>query len=344
MKDHQFPLIEVSGNAYEMGYQHGAQTADMVERYLLWIEKLAAKPRDLLCRSAMKFLPVLEAAQATFAEEVRGVADGAKISIEEAMLCQVRLEAVQAGEEGCTAFALKGEATAGGTLLAGQNQDLETEYADVSILLHLKPADGRPRMLMFTFAGQLGYAGMNEHGVCNFNNALYNVDWRLGLSHYMLSRMMLEKRNVGEVIDLYRIHRACSGANKVICDGEGEIASVEVRPEGIALFEDDHPDWLVHTNHYLTREFTRHNTRERLRDSPARLERMRSLVKAEWGGVTVDALKRMLGDHDGDPAGICRHGMRSMYSISGYIAEPEKNILHVRRGHGCIGTWREYEV
>ena len=65
MKDHQFPLIEVSGNAYEMGYQHGAQTADMVERYLLWIEKLAAKPRDLLCRSAMKFLPVLEAAQAT---------------------------------------------------------------------------------------------------------------------------------------------------------------------------------------------------------------------------------------------------------------------------------------
>ena len=33
MPDH-FPLIEVSGSPYEMGYQHGAQAADLVKKYL----------------------------------------------------------------------------------------------------------------------------------------------------------------------------------------------------------------------------------------------------------------------------------------------------------------------
>lgn len=343
MNDNVLPFIEVSGNSYEMGYQHGAQTAEMIERYMLWIEKLTGKPRDLLCRKAMTFLPALQTAHPPLVEEVRGLADGAKISLEEAMLCQVRAEAVQVPDGGCTAFALRGEATETGSVLAGQNQDLEAEYADVAILLYLKPTDGRPRILMFTFAGQLGYAGMNEHGVCNFNNALYNFIWKPGLTHYMLSRMMLEMQSVDEVVNLYRRHRACSAANKVICDGSGEIASVEVRPDSIALFDDDHRDWRVHTNHYITPEFSRHEDGF-VPDSSPRLARMRSLIKEQWGHVTVDALKTMLADHAGDPAGICRHGERQWHSISGYVAEPEKHLLHVRRGHGCIGAWQAYEV
>ena len=343
MKDHPFPYIEVSGNSYEMGYQHGAQAAGMVQRYLLWIEKLTGKPRELLCRNAMTFLPALQAAHPPLVEEVRGLAVGAGIALEEAMLCQVRAEAAQVAEGGCTAFALRGAATLTQSVLAGQNQDLETEYADVGILLHLRPSDGRPRALVFTFAGQLGYAGINEHGVCNFYNALYNFTWRPGLSNYMLSRMVLETHSVDDAIEVYRRHRACSAVNKVICDGRGEISSVEVRPEAIALFTDDHPDWLVHTNHYLTEEFKRHENGF-LPDSPPRLARMRSLVKEQWGLVTVDALKEMLSDHEGDPAAICRHGEGHMHSISGYIAEPENRVLHVRRGHGCLGTWQTYGV
>jgi hypothetical protein len=71
---------------------------------------------------------------------------------------------------------------------------------------------------------------------------------------------------------------------------------------------------------------------------------MRSLVREQWGSVTVDTLKIMLADHEGDPAAICRHGERHMHSVSGYIAEPEKRVLHVRRGHGCLGAWQAYEI
>jgi hypothetical protein len=55
-------------------------------------------------------------------------------------------------------------------------------------------------------------------------------------------------------------------------------------------------------------------------------------------------MQEILADHAGDPGGICRHGDKAMHSISGYVAEPAKRLLHVRRGHGCLGTWTAYEV
>ncbi len=343
MLDQTFPLVEVSGTSYEMGYQHGAQAANLIQRYLLLIERLTKLPRAVLCRNAMTFLPRIQALSPALVEEIRGLAAGAALSFEEAVLCQARAEAGRVAEGGCTAFALIGSATADGQPLAGQNQDLEPEYADVAILLHVKPSDGRPRALMFTFAGQLGYAGMNEHGVAHFANALYDFEWQPGLPHYPLKRLLLEQVNVAACVDLLAQHRTCSAANVMLCDGQGHIGDVEVHPNGIARFYDDEPDWLVHANHYLTPPFVGYE-RNALPDSCPRLDRMRTLLRAHWGTITVETMQQILADHAGDPAGICRHGDRGMHSISGYIAEPAKGLLHVRRGHGCLGTWRAYEV
>ncbi len=343
MTAHSFPLVEVSGSSYDMGYQHGAQAAALVQRYLLWIERLTGKSRDVLCRNAMNFWPLCEALSPAFAEEIKGLAAGAEISLEEAVLCQARAEAAQMPDGACTAFALTRTATADGRTLAGQNQDLESEYADVAMLLRVKPADGRPRAMMFTFAGQLGYSGMNEYGLAHFANALYDFTWKPGLPHYPLKRVMLEQRTIQDCVGLLARHRTCSAANVMLCDGSGNIGAVEVRPEGIAQFQDKHPDACLHANHYLTEEFAGHETGF-LPDSCPRLDRMQTLVQQHWGAITVDTIKEMLADHENDPGGICRHGAVEMHSISGYIAEPEKRLFHVRRGHGCLGSWTAYEV
>ena len=216
-----FPLIEVSGSSYEMGFQHGSQAQPLIQRYLLLIERLTGKTRDLLCRNAMTFLPFIERLSPAYVDEIRGLADGAEIRFEEAVLCQARAEAGQVPDGGCTAFVVTGEATASGRPLAGQNQDLEVEYADVAILLQVRPNDGRPRALIFTFAGQLGYAGMNEHGVAHFANALYDFRWQPGLPHYPLKRKLLEQSNVRDCLDLLGRHSTCSAANVVLCDAQG---------------------------------------------------------------------------------------------------------------------------
>jgi isopenicillin-N N-acyltransferase-like protein len=336
-----FPLVEVCGDAYEMGYQHGTQAAALIDKYLILIEKMAAKKRDLLGRKALAFQPFIEKLNPLLIEEVRGLAAGAAISFAEAMLCQVRTAA--ASVEGCTAFALTGKATSHGQPLAGQNQDLGPEFADVGIVLHLKPTDGRPRAITFTFAGQLGYMGMNENGVAHFANGLADCQWRLALPHYPLKRTLFEQETVEQCIDILKEHRLCSAGNMVFCDGRGHIADVEIRPEGIAVYQDEDPDQRLHTNHYITPEFAPHETFG-IEDSCPRLDRLRALVKQDWGSIDVDTMKAALADHQGDPAAICRHGAKNMYSVAGYIADPANNLFHVRRGLGCTGTWQAYKV
>lgn len=343
MPSHTFPLVEVSGNAYELGYQHGVQAADLIRRYLILTERLTRMSRVTLCRNAMSFLPLIEQLSPAYVEEIRGLASGAGLSFEEAMLCQARAEAAYMKDEGCSAFALTGVATLDHSPLAGQNSDLLPEYSDVAILLHVRPTDGRPRALMFTFAGQLGYMGMNQYGLALFANALYDYQWQLGLPKYPMKRVVLEQRTVAEGINLLARHRLCSANNIVLADRQGNIGDVEVRPEGVAIFEDENPNRRLHTNHYVTSEFKSFETNT-LQDSCPRLARLRVLIQENWGAITLDTMKKILSDHDQDPGGICRHGESGWHSIAGYIAEPAKGVLHVRRGHGCLGTWQAYVV
>lgn len=340
---HAFPFIEVRGTARQMGLQHGAQAAPLIGRYLQWIEKLTGRPRQELGRRARAFLPAIAALSPRYIEEVAGLADGAGVSFDEALLCQVRGEAAQVPAEGCTAFAVTGSATRGGVTLAGQNQDLNPEFADLGIVLHLVPSDGRPRAIVFTFAGQLGYMGMNQHGVAHFANAVGGCPWRLGLPHYPLKRVLLEQPGLTECLAILGQHRTCSPANMVLCDGMGAIADVEIRTDGIALYADTRPEQRLHTNHYLTPEFAGFQP-DPPPDSVTRLERLRQLVEASWGALDVAHLQAIMADHVGDPGAICRHGEGGSHSICGYLAEPARGLFHVRRGHGCLGTWSTYEV
>ena len=339
----EWPYLSVEGSAYELGYQHGAQASHLIDKYLLWIDRMTGKSRDELCQNAMAFLPLMERLSPQYVEEVRGLAEGAGISFEEAVLCQARGEAAKVGDEACTAFAMTGKATKDGATLAGQNQDLAPDYADFALLLHVKPTDGRPQALLFTFAGQLGYSGMNEHGVAHFANALYDCPWKMGLPHYPIKRVCLEKQDVAGISEVLDTHHTCSAGNMVICSGDGEIADFEIRPEGAERYTGADPDCIIHANHYESEVYFDHETNS-LADSCPRADRMRSLVTEHYGEVSVETMKAILADHDGDPAAICRHGAEEMISVSGYIADATNRVLHVRKGHGCTGTWTAYEV
>lgn len=350
---HQFPYIEVSGSSYEMGYQHGAQIPDLIEKYLVLIERITNKSRDVLCRNAKGYIPLFEKFSSSYCEEMKGLAKGAGISFEEAVVCQLRGSAAyNPAHEGCTSFAMTGAATKNGLTYAGQNQDMEPEMADVGVILHLIPDNGRPRIINFTFAGQIGYHGMNSLGVSEFANALdggkpIKTDAQAGcaLGHYPLKRRMLESKNVQECIKLYRTHPMNGPANAMLCDGLGNIADLEIRPGlQVAEYKDESPAFIGHANHYVTPEFADPNRDNPESSSYIRHKRIHILVKENWGNITVDTIKKILADHEGDPGGICRHGLEGSHSICGYIAEANKGIFHVRRGHGCIGTWTAYEV
>jgi isopenicillin-N N-acyltransferase-like protein len=349
--EHAYPLFQAAGTPRVMGRAHGAQAAERIRGFVDYLGASLKLSRESLRKRAARFQPLFEQHCPHLLEEAAGLAEGAKIEPLEALAVQLRGELAGVNDEACTAFVVSRDATADGGTLIGQNSDTPAELMQYAYVLRLAPDEG-PRILMWTFGGMLGYHGLNEYGVAHFANALGGgPEWKFALSHYPVKRMMLEQRNLMAVRRLLREVPVCSNGNYVLCDGNGAIADVELTTSGPIEIPDD-GGIIAHSNHYLcgahacTANFSRS-----LPDSFPRLERMRQLLHAHRGRLSVGDLKTMLSDHEGHPTGICRHphdgpddpvlpaSGRTMASL---IAEPDRGRLHVARGNPCEGGYVTY--
>jgi isopenicillin-N N-acyltransferase-like protein len=379
----EFPFITVAGTSFEMGQQHGSQARAIIHRYIDYILAGSTKTREEMLADAMEFVAPIDALSPSYILETHGLAEGAGISFAEAMLCQTRgalpypSDSDRSMEEAatdtyrrascttrvgpvadhCTAFALCGTATRDGAPITGQNQDVSLDMDKFGLVIRLRPADDRPAALMFTWAGQLGYHGLNEHGVTHFANGLTGGPRGVpAIPHYPLKRACLEQRSILECKALLQSQPVCSSGNMVLADGTGAVADIEISPESCVQLSAEHSfnGSMLHTNHFLDPKLS-DKYPPLIADSLPRLIRLRSLVGLRWGDLTVDCMKRILADHgDGIEAGgagecqeggcICRHGLGAMDSVCGYIADVGTKTLHVRRGHGCTGHWVAYAL
>lgn len=82
----EFPYIVASGSAFQMGLQNGKQSETLIKKHLLWIERLTGLNRNVLRANAMRFLPYIERFSSKYAEEISGLAEGARIPLADAML------------------------------------------------------------------------------------------------------------------------------------------------------------------------------------------------------------------------------------------------------------------
>jgi isopenicillin-N N-acyltransferase like protein len=338
----RYPLVEVSGSPYELGRSHGRQVGDLAGRFVAMM--LQGKEIKEVKAGADRFVPLFERHTPRLVEEIRGVADGAEVPLWQAYLLQIRGEvgAVHAAE-GCTTFAVSGAGTDSGEILIGQNSDMGAQQEQVGIVLHVTPDHG-PRILMWTFAGHLGYHGLSSSGVAHFANALPGGPaWRLGLPHYPVKRLMLEQESLSGVLGVLDTTPVCSNGNYMLT-ASGEILDLELTPQGYARLDPDEPGFLVHTNHYLSDRFHTPETDAAAQaDSFQRQLRMTELITARYGRITVDDMKQFLSDHAAGPRSICRHDTDSR-TVASLIAEPATGRLHVSTGNPCQGRWSVYEV
>lgn len=350
MPSTSLPLVKVHGSPYQRGQMHGREVGNLIRLYpdvLLEVARLEARWRaldpagpapgreDFLAR-AMQFLPALKAFAPHLVEEMRGIADGAQLSFAEVLLVNVRAEVMGLGtaDSFCTAFAVGRSATADGSVLSGQNLDQHPLNRDLLIMLHVEPSVG-PAVLMCSFAGLVGYPGINEHGVSVFQNALSTSTWRgSAMPHYLLKRVLLEQAHVLGCVAVAANARVCSSANYVVTDGDGTLRDLEMTPDGMAMLDADR-DIVVHTNHFKSRSLVSQDALlSTLPDSARRAPRMEALLATRHGSLTVDDLKACLADHDDSPTGICRH-QAHVETIASIIAEPDQGRMHVAPGHAC---------
>lgn len=188
----QYQLFRVEGTHREMGRQHGEQASRQIRAHAGQI----GRSRAQLQAQASRFKPLFEKYCPHLLDEIAGLAEGAGITLEEAMAVNIRGELRKAPAEGCTTYVIGRRGTANREILVGQNSDMGQQSIDLGYILHLKPKS-KPQVLIWTFGGTIGYHGMNSGGVAIFENALSDngavPSGQFAMPHYPVKRMILDK-------------------------------------------------------------------------------------------------------------------------------------------------------
>ena len=340
----KYPLFVAQGSPRDLGRQHGEQASEKIRAHLDMMASQGRMSKEALCSRALSFRPLFEKYCPHLFDEMRGLAEGARITLAEGLAVNIRGELGHAALEGCTTYVISRAGASNRGMLAGQNSDMTSEIPPLGYVLHLKPVN-KPEILTWTFGGMIGYHGMNSAGVAHFANALGGgPEGRMGMPHYPLKRMILECDRMEQITKLFRTVPLASNGNYVVCDGHDAILDIEATTAGPEFLKDSGAGFLAHTNHFVCLRYARReNFAQSWKDSFPRLDRMNSLVQGKFGSLSVGDMKSFLSDHSGYPTSICRHDGESQ-TVASLISEPGERRMHVAVGNPCQNRYVTYSL
>src|SRR5262249_53893098 len=134
-----FPLIEISGPPHERGRQYGQKVADRIRKgtshYFAQLRELSLDAKGV-AELVRDYLPVVEAFEPSYIEEMRGIAAGADVPFEDVVLLNARTEIIKLANptirarlktaedpDGCTGIVVLPQAAGNGRLIHAQNWD-----------------------------------------------------------------------------------------------------------------------------------------------------------------------------------------------------------------------------
>lgn len=247
------PILDLHGTHRELGRQHGRAQRARIQAFLgdrlARINAVLPQPTSLaaLAPSLRHWRAAIGDTAPQLLGEIDGLAEGADIARDEALLLQLRRELTgyrrieTAGD--CSTLV---HDSASGRLLA-QNVDLNGAMAPELALLRIAHC-GR-RVLMLSFTGLLGYLGLNDRGLAVGLNLLLAGDWRPGVPGYLAIRHLLDEADdVDQALALLRRLPLASSRSFTLCDARRSVA-VECLPGGVV--HELPAGERAHTNHFL---------------------------------------------------------------------------------------------
>src|SRR5438067_1996552 len=240
------PVLDLSGTPAQIGAAHGESQRDRirayVDRFIGWLLQSAALAltEETLWAKWSPQVAVNQREAPELVEEMRGIARGAGVPFERIFLLNSLLDLnsfryldLANAFAGCSTFAVVAEAGTGKTL-AGQTYDMPAFHQDYLTLLRLKPAHG-PRQLVFTFAGIVGAAGLNDRGLSVNINYLSPLDVGLGRLHSVIVRQMLASTQLADALAHPVLPPRAGGAHFLVADAEGNVVSIETTAKRFAV-------------------------------------------------------------------------------------------------------------
>ncbi|HEX9032459.1 MAG TPA: C45 family peptidase [Streptosporangiaceae bacterium] len=352
------PFVRATGEPFEVGYRHGAALAGPIGAFidddLCRIGRVAPAPVTLesLRPLLAGYGDAIAAATPRLSQEIDGLAAGAGISRELAVLLQVRREVIgyQAvpARGDCSTYASLSAGPRGRPLLA-QTVDLNGDLDDQIAVLDVGLVGSPRRCLLLSFGGLLGYLGVNSDGLAIGLNLVLGGQWGPGLPPYLAIRHLLDNASsVAEALDVLHGLPLASSRSLTLCDPSA-VACVEILGGEVRLVGSAPAGPVAHTNHYLDPEFAR-------RDELNVFARNSSLLRLK---ACDDWLTR-LGDADADAgAGVEDHFARLALSpvcvadtgdirrertVAAVVLLPEAAELHVRPGDPSASSTQAFSL
>ena len=364
-----FPLIEVSGPPRERGRAYGRQAADRIHlgagHYTRQLERVSfdwASIREL----TREYLPRIEAFEPAYVEEMRGIAEGARIEFEAVALLNARTEILKLGArpdlrrrlaadeepDGCTGVVVLPEATQSGRLIHAQNWDWKAECAETAVVLRIHRDDG-PDLLTFTEAGGLARSGFNTAGIAITANYLEcDRDYRqLGVPLALIRRKVLESEHLALAMRTVYVTPKSGANNMIVSHAEGVAIDFECAPDETFQV---HPErgLLVHANHWVSPVALAKLKDTGIANTPCSVYRdirVRGLLAPQIGTLTRDAVKAALFDDFATPWSVCRPPRPSLTdtvtaTVAMIVMEPAIGVMDVAPLPALEGRFTTYRL
>jgi len=350
----RFNVIECSGSNYDIGVQMGkgcrGNITSALEMTINGLGMVHHASKDDVIVNAMKFLPQIQAFDPGLIDRLRGLAEGAGISFEEAVTLQCSYDL--GGYYGqlssmCTSFAVTGRATAGGQTLLGQTIDW-FPGCPMDLIKVVQP-DGVKRLSLILW-GVVEYTlNSNGFGMCANGTwaAVEKYLFNLPVSVYLQKAMgQVSFDDAAQVLQeqargLGYYHLASSGNRMFGIESIQNDYEIIAPQDGV----------LVHSNHYLTERFKSHDmVNLMVPDSIERVKRIRALIDERYGSLTAAVMMELLSDHEHHPVSICRHvdpGQPAEFgsvTLAAYVMVPAEGVMYIAWGNPCQAAFEEYRL
>ncbi|KAE8151606.1 acyl-coenzyme A:6-aminopenicillanic acid acyl-transferase-domain-containing protein [Aspergillus avenaceus] len=335
--------VVACGLPYDRGYAHGSQAAAKVQRNVEYYRQAGRLAESGMVQKLIReiYIPNITAHYPSGWEEMKGIADGASVSVEDVVLLNARYDlsrlnglsvsepqsqAQESDEDAheCTTAFFLAPTTDGGDVLNAVNWDMNARlwHDDVVIYLEIHPhsSESKPSLFLAAEAGQLGRSGMNSLGIGVTSNSLMSTEdyipdadaTRPVMPISLLRRMILECSHLSEAMTATQQFPRHVSNGLTLATAEGFGLCLELTPSRVyKVYSPVDDAYLVHTNHFTDPSFL---AGEAVYDrypggsSWFRRQRLEQGIRPYVRGrVTAPQLVQAFSDHLSFPESLCCH-------------------------------------
>jgi isopenicillin-N N-acyltransferase like protein len=343
-------MLNLSGDARNIGRQHGEQVTDLRPQILTSIQNRLTELRkgDPDFSQQLKDITRTWEKQAPETlEMLLGIAESLDLKWDEYFAYTIASYLTsclnnRSQSEGCSTWAANGNITHNGAPILAKNRDYHTDHQPLQCLARIKPAHGHP-FLCLTSAGSPGVfsSGINSTGLAVVDTFISSSDIGPGIARYSLMMDILQKFSmVKEAINYLPTNPHFGDGSVTVLDADGDMAVFEIAHSIQAVRRSD-KGYIASTNHFTTQEtrsFWMDKERVDLRgNSQGRLRMIEAALGSAMGQVDIPWSQALMSAHGDNLSAVCRHPEIDPESvtISCVILLPREASMYVANGQPC---------